>query len=778
MYLKVKSRWWAAVLSCALAACGGGGGGDSGEPAPQITSDKTSLNVTLINGTGALSDSINFTMHGGSGTYYAMATSDNDQVRWDVYFSSDTSATVSVTPQSAAVGTRTTGTLTFHLCRDENCAHEVWHQDVPFTATNYAIDTSALTLSGSEGDIASPVARSISPEDTTGELTFTAQDAPFLSIDHSQAGKVIFTASGAGSAAGSYTGVVDIGIASQTQGTSNQRQIPVSFTVGLGIIAPAVPALPLTSKSTISDLQGAAAVRFAGSQVPSWTASSDSAWLVLDNPTGTGPGSLGFHVDPALSKQLANGKTHTATVTLSATGLSDVTFPIALNKALPNVAIVTPNGVLSGMVNTVRVTGKGFNGLSASDFSIDGIAPSAVTIESDTAARLTVPALSAGARTVSVPSALGDSGATAALGVRAADTLVASSANTSGVKRAAIFDATRNAVFATVSDQNSLLRLKLVSGQWQVEAVPVDQVGSLVLSPDASTLYVTSGSRLLAIDPDSMQTQHAYTAPIGLSALGNWDTPIPMTHDQRLWFAGDQWDGVVYFDLTDKTFHRQDTSSDSFVYSARIGSAADGSLLTFETGSLSPAQAVQWYSTRTGNVEIPSGSPLGGVSAQFDASGKLALLTLSGDQRQLYRVSDLSLRGNVVIAPGEAASYMLLAPDGRRVYAFVALDGSVAMDHIEVFDTTRFVAGTTDFVNLGQMPLTIQAGGCDSNPYHACDWRGRLFLDPTGTVLFWISNAKLVVMPISASLSGISAAGKSMAQGLQLKHAQPASSRR
>ena len=777
MYLKVKPRWWAAVLSCALAACGGGGG-DSGESAPQITSDKTSLNVALINGTGALSDSINFTMNGGSGTYYAMATSDSDAVQVNIYFSSDNSATVSVTPPASAAGTRTTGLVTFHLCRDENCKNEVWHQDVPFTATDYAIDTSALTLSGSEGEVASPVARSISPEDTTGELTFTAQDAPFLSIDHSRAGQVIFTASGTGSTAGSYTGAVDIGIASKAQVSSPQTQIPLSFTVGLGIIAPAVPALPLNSKSTASDLQGAAAVRFAGSQVPSWTASSDSAWLVLDNPAGTGPGSLGFHVDPALSKQLANGKTHTSMVTLSATGLSDVTFPVALNKALPNVAIATPNGVLSGMVNTVRVTGKGFNGLSASDFSIGGIAPSAVTIESDTAARLTVPALSAGAWTVSIPSVLGDSGATAALGVRAADTLVASSVNTSGVKRAAIFDATRNAVFATVGDQNSLVRLKLVSGQWQVNAVPIDQVGHLALSPDATTLYVASGSRLLAIDPDSLQTLHAYAAPFALNVGGNWDTPIPMTHDQRLWFAGDQWDGVVYFDLMDKTFHRQNTSSDSFVHSARIGSAADGSVLTFETGDMSPAQSVQWYSSRTGTVKIPSGSPTGGVGAKFDASGKLALLTILWDQYQLYRVSDLSLLGNVVIAPGEAASDMLLAPDGRRVYVLVALDGSAAMDHIEVFDTTRFAAGTTNFVKLGQIPLTIQAAGCDPNPHQTCDWRGRLFLDPTGTVLFWIGDAKLVVMPINASLSGISAAGKSLGQGLQLKQAQPASLRR
>jgi ABC-type uncharacterized transport system permease subunit len=97
--------------------------------------------------------------------------------------------------------------------------------------------------------------------------------------------------------------------------------------------------------------------------------------------------------------------------------------------------------------------------------------------------------------------------------VRDPNTLVASSVNTSGIKRAALFDATRNAVFATVYGQNSLVRFKLVNGQWQVNAVPVDQVGYLALAPDAKTLYVASGSRLLAIDPDSLQTLHAYTAP-------------------------------------------------------------------------------------------------------------------------------------------------------------------------------------------------------------------------------------------------------------------------
>jgi hypothetical protein len=99
------------------------------------------------------------------------------------------------------------------------------------------------------------------------------------------------------------------------------------------------------------------------------------------------------------------------------------------------------------------------------------------------------------------------------------------------------------------------------------------------------------------------------------------------------------------------------------------------------------------------------------------------------------------------------------------------------MDHIEVFDTTRFVTGTTNFVQPGPDPADHTSCGLRSGT-DWCDARGRMFLDPTGTVLFWIGDAKLVVMPISASLSGISAAGKSMGQGLRLKQAQPASSRR
>lgn len=774
MYLKVKPRWWAAVLSCALAACGGGGGSDGGESGPDITSDRTSLNVVRINDTDAQVDSINFTMHGGSGTYYAMATSDSNAVALDIYFSSDTSATVIVAPQLIPRGTRASGTLTFHLCRDEACSQEVWHQNVSFTSTNYAIDTSELTLSSGEGEVAAPVSRSISPQDTTDELKFTAEKSPYLSLDHSQGSQMTVTASGVGRAAGSYSSAVDIAVISQGNAVPITQQIPVSYTIGPGIVAPAVSALNLTTKSTASDLQGSAAIRFAGSQTPAWTASSDSAWLVLDNRTGTGPGALNFHVDTTLSKQLTNSRTHTATVTLSATGLSDVIFPVTLNKQLTDVAMTTPSGVLSGMVNTVRVTGRGFTGLSAADFSVGGTAPTAVTIESDTAARLTLPALSAGTLTVSVASMLGDQGAAAALGVRDPNTLAASSVNTSGIKRAALFDASRNAVFATVYGQNSLVRFKLVSGQWQVNAVPVDQVGYLALAPDAKTLYVASGSRLLAIDPDSLQTLHAYTAPFPLDGGYLYDFPIPVSHDMRLWFGGDQWDGVAYFDLLDKSFRTQATDSRYAAFSPRVGGSSDGSLVTFETGSLTPDQPVQWYSAATAAVTVPAGSPLGGVNARFDAAGKLALI----DRTKLYRVSDFSLQGNIAVSVGSTAWDSQLSPDGRRAYALVALDGAHVMDHVEVFDTTRFITGTTNFVQLGQIPLTTQAVACNLDTDWVCDARGRMFLDPTGTVLFWIGDAKLVVMPISASLSGISAAGKTAAQGLQLKHAQPASSRR
>ena len=365
MYLKVKPRWWAAVVSCALAACGGGGGSDSGEASPDITSDRTSVNVVRVNDTDTQIDSINFTMHGGSGTYYAMATSDSNAVTLDINFSSDTSATVIVVPELIPRGTRVNGTLTFHLCKDEACSQEDWHQNLSFTSTNYAIDTSELTLSSSEGEVAAPVSRSISPQDTTGELKFTAENSPYLSLDHSQAGLMTVTASGVGSQAGSYSSAVDIAVIKQGAAVPITQQIPVSYTIGPGIVAPAVPALNLTSKSTASDLLGSAAVRFSSSQTPAWTASSDSAWLVLDNSSGTGPSALNFHVDTALSKQLTNGRTHTATITLSATGLSDVSFPITLNKQLTDVAMTTPSGVLSGMVNTVRVTGRGFTGLSA-----------------------------------------------------------------------------------------------------------------------------------------------------------------------------------------------------------------------------------------------------------------------------------------------------------------------------------------------------------------------------------------------------------------------------
>jgi len=770
MFGRWGSRVGAAMVSLVLAACGGGGGGDGGV---RVSADKSKVNLLGLNGHMILGDTIAFTLENGSGTYYAMAVSDSDAVEMAVVFPTDRRAIVNVSLGSMGAGRRISGQLSFVLCRDAVCKDEVWRRQIAYAATMYKIDTRPLTLTGHEGAREAPITLAIAPADTDGELVFESE-VGFLAADHSAPDKVVLTPSGIGLSAGqTYSGSVAINTIRNGVETHTAGEIQASFTVGNGIVAPAVAALDLVAGSTADSLRGEAAVAFAGTQAPAWTASSDSSWLVLDTTSGSGAGTLAFHVDTTRTAALANWKDQVAQVTLAAPGLSPVIVPVTLRKRLPDIAMVTPSGILSGRATQVRVTGRGLTGLDAAAFSVNGSAPSAVTIESDSAATLSLPALAAGAQRVAVTSALGDSGATALLGVRDPATLAAARVASTGIKRAAVFDASRNAVFATVWGDNALVRYRLVGGQWQAQATAVAQVGSLALAPDGRTVYVASGSRLLAIDPDTLETRKSVAAPFALDGGFLYGHPIAQTHDLRLWFGGDQWDGAVAFDQGSGRFEPAVTWGEhgGSIYSPELYAPNDGSALLLQSNGISPEPPMVWYSAATGRAKSLDDAPRGQSQVvHFSQDGRLLLL----GGRELYRSRDFALLGNADVDESAGHAWeSLLSPDGRRVYAVVARNGETVMDHVEVFDTTRTAAGTANFVKLGEIALPDKAVGCDLGQDSYCDARGRWIIDPTGTVLFWLGDAQLVVLPVPSSLSGIAANGAP--QGQLLRKAERAS---
>lgn len=758
-------RWLrlsAAVLACALSACGGGGGGDD----LKVTSDRNSLTLVGVNGTMPPSLPITFTLTGGDGTYYGMAVSDNDAFVASFNPQSDTTATVRLAPSgNVPLGTQSSGRITFKLCHDANCNNTAWSQQIPYSMTMFSVDSTPVELVGHEGAVSAPVTRAINPPDTAGLLVFTLHDSTGITVEHSQPGHVAYTGSGVGLTSGSYTATHEIGYRVDGLEQSLLYGSTVSFTVGNGAVAPSVAAMNVTSTTTAPSLVGSAPVRFVGTQSPAWTATSDSPWLVLDTASGNGPGGIDYHVDTALLGALPNWSVNTARVTLNATGLSSISFPVTLNKSLPEVAMVSPSGVFSGQAVTVRVSGRGLSQLSgAGSFRVGDVQPTSVSIESDTSATMQLPALPAGPTQLRAINALDDAAtAVAVVGASPAGTFTAASVVHRGQKNAAVFDASRNAVYATDRTNNRLVRYRLSGGQWTVSALSLNNVGQIALAPDRATVYVTAGDQVVAVDAETLQVRRRYTGEPGLGLRATSGEPLAVTSNLRMWLPGDEWTDLSYFDMRRGTIGTLE--SDLRMYRPLTFASGDGrKMFVNNPGYLSPRLPNYWYNTTSDALGSNANMPTANGTAAVDESGSVVLT----DNGNLYRTSDWALLGRPEVTPASDegwGSTALISPDARRIYRQVVESGTM-VDHIEVFDTARRVPGTSNLVSLGTIALPVKAVTCSD--FDGCDLNGRFLIDPTGTTLFWVGGERLVVIPIPEALSGLNAGAQSQ-QGRLLR---------
>jgi hypothetical protein len=326
-----------------------------------------------------------------------------------------------------------------------------------------------------------------------------------------------------------------------------------------------------------------------------------------------------------------------------------------------------------------------------------------------------------------------------------------------GEKRWAIYDPTRTAVYAVNVTQNTLVRYQLSGGAWHVDQLPIASIGDLAFAPDRKSLIVGSGvSELYAVDPDTLTPQllASYTlggfapaygiAPSLLSTKG-----MVITNDARLWIQS----VGLYFDISTKTFNSLPVSSPN----VRAGfgapsyyASADGSTMLEVSNGSYPEPPVVRYSAATGK-EVLANLPNSSIFLLSQDGSKVL-----DEYGSLYRVSDQTVLGKVNLSlSGRVA---VLSPDGNRAYTLVAISLTnpyLVFDHVDVFDTTQVVPGTTDFVKVGQIPLTDQSLFCGPNAPYGCDYFGALLISPLGDTLFWVGNQQLVVTPIPSPMASV-----------------------
>ncbi len=732
-----------ALLACALVSCGGGGGGSNDDGySPVVTASGSSFEVVGIAPYPSLSNTLVLTLTGGRPQgYYAMASSDVSGLEGNLIVNSDGSASVSVVdalpPQT---GRTLAGTVTVKLCTDGSCDHVVWTHDYPVTYDRFSVDLTPLTLVGHEG-ADTPVTVAVSPPDTQNVLSFQSSasgiPAPWLTGKHDGAGNLVVTASAASLSSGNYSASLNIGFSGLGQSAAS---IPVNFNVGAGLTAPALADIVERVDTTPASLQGSATIAFA-ERAGSWTATSDSPWLVIDTPAGNGATTLSYHVDTSVADAtIANWSAGTATVTLKSSGMSDATTVLNYRRQLPEIVTVTPSQVWPGQTATVHVAGRGLSQLSGvGQISVGSQAVAGGSIDSDTGATLQLPAQVAGSLQVGVGNALHVTSTQANLAV-AAGRLSYAVLATSGAKNNIVYDPSRLAVFASDDDASTLLQWRLVGANWVETAMPWAGIWRVQLSPDRQTLYVLAKGSLSEVDPDTLAVRVTHD---GWTWSGfDFDEALPITNDMRMWLPES---GTQYFDLRTHAFAVAPATEFPNVGLTTMAATPDGSYLYSVDGESSPAPPDGWYSAATQtNAPLATGVLERAYRVSFDLDGKLGLF----DWESVYRTGTWTLVGTATLPTGQDGAGGVISPDGTRVYR---LSGN----NVVVFDTTQLQPGTSQFVQVGSFGIANSAVNC-SVP--ECDGVGRLVIDPLGTNLFWVGNQNFVVIPIPAGMAGTASA--------------------
>lgn len=193
--------------------------------------------------------------------------------------------------------------------------------------------------------------------------------------------------------------------------------IAYSVTVNGTLVRPADVALNVGGDTTAADLSGSVPIAVSGGPAVGWSASTSASWLVLANSSGQTGGSLNYSIDPTALASLPNGKESSAQVTLVPTSggsSTSVSFAVNLDKNLPQITSLAPYVQLTGQTARVILRGSGFSTAAslAADLSVQGSKVSSLTRVNDTEVVASFAPLSAGAHTVSVSNALGESTAT------------------------------------------------------------------------------------------------------------------------------------------------------------------------------------------------------------------------------------------------------------------------------------------------------------------------------------------------------------------------------
>jgi hypothetical protein len=598
---------------------------------------------------------------------------------------------------------------------------------------------------------------------TLTKIDYTGADAGWLTVTPSANG-FSFVASAA-LRQGTYSATVRVTL-TYLSGPI-ELLIPVSLTVGPGLIKPADRIVTVSSDSALVSLSDSAAINIAGGVPITWTASSNVPWLKLTRSSGTTGTLVTYAIDGASLDTLANFSLHEALVTVTPmlTHVTPIQFKVTLRKQLAEVHYVGPYLLVSGKPAKLHIRGRGFSLVQniGSRLKTTNLNPTSIVRVNDTTILLDAPPTIVGSNAIQIDNALGFDTGSAVVRTIAPQSYQYTAIPVAGIKRSVVFDAERLTLYCANVGAEALTRLRYRGGTWLIDALSVPAILDVGIGPDGGSLVVTATPRTLRlVDPVSFVPTLTQDVPAGLARnFAYLSNGISTTNNGWSWltFGEGSWGDFGYFDHRTGTVERrpeQPTLSTSFYNGPWTAISRDGERMWVpQAAGLTPSPPLLYLDATTPLLKV---NPIGltyTYDMQLSEDGSRVFLEAAEVRDQAF-----GLIGRTPL-PTESPYFGIasaISPDGTRAYVLAYNNNGISqlnpaiMPRIFVFDSTAASATSVDLPLLGGFDLQHYPTCPYTNPRPDCALTVRSTISPDGATLFFAGSEYAIIAPIPANL--------------------------
>ncbi|MFM2120564.1 MAG: hypothetical protein RL722_2032 [Pseudomonadota bacterium] len=558
--------------------------------------------------------------------------------------------------------------------------------------------------------------------------------------------------------------------------------VPVQFSIGPGLATPAPQTYTLTSDTTATGLTGSVPLMIPGNPAISWTASSDSPWLVMDRASGDQASLPSFHIDAGLAVQ-ANGSSsaNVGSITVTARpagaaadapGYRAVNASITLSKALSEVQAVGPADVFAGQAASVVVRGRNLGLLAdpAARLQIAGLTPTSVTRLGSESLRVQLPAHAAGNRTISVSNDLGVSMPSATLRTLDASALPAAALPTGSAVGSVLVDLRRRQVFLLDRGNASVQRWRESAGGWSArETLAFAGLADIALSQDGAWLIVAERSgRMHLVDPIAFTIAETLNLPGTLIDVPDLGRGLAVSNDGKVWFGWGS-SNTSFGHLGSVDIPRRLVTPDEDtggILGTTLGgpwlvASRDGERLHMvQSAQVTPSPPLLYRNSSDG---VWRTNPAGLTFFYWSFNGLDDAASRFSAFSEVFDGSFARVGQEVLPDAGWLDVASVLSPDGRRLYVFALPPdwqnaATANLPRIYVFDTS-VAAGTTNTLPLLSRFDVADFPTCHVDRTDSACFRPMMNISPDGKTLFVAGTVNLMVVPVPAQLPTVAPQG-------------------